>query len=160
MRVQDYSPPKLTLGIVGVVAIIIPVLVGYFLISGLGTSSAYTSDFAGGTSTTSVVTSTGPVSTVAISIPNGAGTQAGAPGFGPDVITVVIGVNNTVTWTNNDIAPHTVTANNQTAGVAVFDSSNLAVGASFTFTFTTPGIYLYHCNYHSWMIGTVKVVQG
>ncbi len=73
-------------------------------------------------------------------------------------------MNNTVTWTNDDTTgpgvPHTVTALNTTAGAPAFDSGNLVAGASFTYTFTVPGTYQYHCDYHSWMTGTVTVVAG
>lgn len=75
--------------------------------------------------------------------------------YSPPGITVVIGVNNTVTWTNNDIAPHTVTADGGS-----FNSGNLNPGQSFTHVFTTPGTYAYHCEYHSWMHGTVIVKSG
>ena len=43
-------------------------------------------------------------------IPQGAEANTAVPGYSPATITVVIGVNNTVQWTNNDVAPHTVTA--------------------------------------------------
>ena len=158
MRVQDYAPPKLTLGVVGLVAIIIPILLGYFLVSGLGTNTAYT--FPGG-ATSSTTTTSSASGVTAISIPSGAGSPSGAPGYAPDVVTVVIGVNSTVTWTNDDTAgagtPHTVTSLNTTAGVAAFDSGNMNAGQTFTYNFTTPGTYLYHCDYHSWMTGTVVV---
>jgi len=110
---------------------------------------------------TVVVKAGGPsITTVKVSIPSGAANPAGAPGFSPDTITLVIGVNNSVTWTNDDNAAHTVTAVNTTAGAAVFDSGNLAAGASYTYAFTAPGTYLYKCNYHNWMTGTVVVKPG
>jgi len=78
-------------------------------------------------------------------------------GYTPDVVTVVIGTNNTVYWTNNDAAPHTVTSD--TAGL--FDSGNsgplTSQGGTYQFTFTTPGTYAYHCSFHPWMQGTVVV---
>jgi len=86
-------------------------------------------------------------------IPNGAAANTNSPGYTPNIITVVIGMNSTVTWVNKDIAPHTVTATNK-----AFDSGNLNPGASFTFTFTLPGTYTYYCSYHSWMKGEVIVV--
>ena len=89
---------------------------------------------------------------VKVSIPNGTSTNTASPGYSPATITVVIGVNNTVTWTNNDLSVHTVTANDKS-----FSSGDMAPGVSFSFTFTTPGIYSYHCVYHSWMSGTVVV---
>jgi plastocyanin len=74
-------------------------------------------------------------------------------GFGPDVVTVVIGKNNTVYWVNDDVADHTATSD--TAGI--FDSGVLSPGGSYQFTFTTPGTYSYHCSLHPWMQGTVIV---
>jgi len=65
-----------------------------------------------------------------------------------------------VTWTNNDNAAHTVTADNTTGGAAVFDSGNLPAGQAFTYNFTTPGTYTYHCVYHAWMQGTIIVKSG
>lgn len=72
--------------------------------------------------------------------------------FSPIEVTVVIGVNNTVTWVNNDNAAHTVTSRDGS-----FGSGNMGSGSSYTYTFTTPGTYRYYCAYHSWMIGTVVV---
>jgi plastocyanin len=158
MRVQDYAPPKLTLGIVGVVAVIIPILVGYFLVTGLGSNVSYT--FPGGATSTTATTSTGAGSAVVISLPSGSGSPSGAPGFAPDKVTVVIGVNSTVTWTNNDNAAHTVTSTNLTSGTPSFDSGNMAAGQSFTYNFTQPGTYGYKCNYHAWMTGSVVVKKG
>ena len=74
------------------------------------------------------------------------------PGYSPAVIHVVIGVNNTVTWTNNDDTVHTITANDNS-----FNSNNLDPGQIFVHTFTAPGTYNYHCNYLVWMNGTVIV---
>ncbi len=159
MRTQDYAPPKLTLGIVGVIAIVIPILLGYFLVSGLATNSAYSCAFSCATSTTT--SSTGPAAVTAISIPAGAGSPNGAPGYAPDSVTVVIGVNNTVTWTNNDGSTHhTVTSSSVPTGASTFNSGDMAGGATFTYNFTTPGTYQYLCSYHSWMTGTIVVVGG
>ena len=104
--------------------------------------------------TTTSSTSTGlppPGHYVNVSIVPGASSQ-GNLGFGPDVVTLVIGVNNTVVWTNNDQAPHTVTAKDNS-----FNSGNMNPGDVFTFTFNVPGTYKYGCDYHSWMAGTVIV---
>jgi plastocyanin len=91
-----------------------------------------------------------------VDILQGSGANASLPQtYSPDPVTVVIGVNNTVTWVNNDTAPHTVTANDGS-----FDSGNIAPTGTFTFTFTTPGTYHYHCIYHPWMVATVIVKAG
>lgn len=73
----------------------------------------------------------------------------------PNSITVVIGLNNTVTWTNNDYVVHTVTSNDNS-----FKSLNLASGSTFTYTFTTAGTFGYHCSIHTYMMGTVTVKNG
>lgn len=103
-------------------------------------------------STSSTTASCSVVKCVNITIPLGAGTPQGAPGYSPDVVTVVIGVNNTIVWLNNDTAIHTVTANN-----SIFNSGNMNPGDMFIYTFTTPGTYSYRCIYHSWMVGKVIV---
>jgi len=95
---------------------------------------------------------------VSISIPNGAGAgPSGAPGFSPANVTVILGINNTVVWTNNDSAAHTVTSASTPAGVKAFDSGIFAPDATFTETFTVPGTYEYYCTLHPWMAGIVVV---
>jgi plastocyanin len=84
-------------------------------------------------------------------VPN-AGITTTSPGYSPQVIHVVIGVNNTVTWTNNDSTVHSITANDQS-----FDSGPLNAGQIYVHQFTTPGTYQYHCIYHAWMNATVIV---
>ena len=104
-------------------------------------------------------------STVVVKIPVGAGAGASAaPGFSPENVTVVIGVNNTVMWTNNDTnnggTDHTVTSSSIPSGAAPFDSGTMKEGATFVQTFTTPGTYEYHCSIHSWMKGSVVVLPA
>lgn len=77
---------------------------------------------------------------------------SGKLSYTPGTITVVIGVNNTVVWVNQDTTKHTVTANGGS-----FNSGDILTGQSWSYTFTTPGTYTYHCLYHSWMTGTVVV---
>ena len=106
-----------------------------------------------------------PVIPVVVNIPAGAGAgPSAAPGYLPENVTVVIGVNNTVEWTNNDTAnggtDHTVTSLSVPSGAAPFDSGIMKEGANFTQTFTTPGTYEYHCSIHSWMTGSVVVLAS
>jgi plastocyanin len=97
-------------------------------------------------------------STVTVIIPNGAGSEASsAPGYVPDTVTVVIGVNNTVTWKSFDQYAHTVTSLSVPPGAQGFNSETLPPGKNFTVTFTVPGTYDYYCTLHSWMSGTVIV---
>lgn len=75
--------------------------------------------------------------------------------FGPGTLTVKAGT--TVTWRNNEDAPHTVTADDGS-----FGSNTLGQGDTFSFTFDTPGTYDYYCQFHggaghAGMSGTIIV---
>jgi len=75
-------------------------------------------------------------------------------GFEPAMINVVIGVNNTVTWKNEDTTWHTAHSN-----VPEFYSNLIAPGGNYTHTFQSPGIFPYHCDPHPWMTGRIIVRQ-
>ena len=60
----------------------------------------------------------------------------------------------TVTWTNQDSAPHSITFKN-----GMKDSGLLSQGQSFSYTFNTPGTYQYYCTVHPYMVATVTVVS-
>jgi plastocyanin len=70
--------------------------------------------------------------------------------FAPPELTVAAGT--TVTWTNEDWAPHTATAEDGS-----FDSGRLDQGDSFEHTFDEPGTFAYHCSFHPGMVGSVVV---
>jgi plastocyanin len=74
--------------------------------------------------------------------------------FDPPALTVPEGT--TVTWKNEDTAPHTVTSE----GSGPLDSPNLQKGDSWSFTFTKPGTYPYYCAVHPDMKGTVTVTAA
>jgi plastocyanin len=73
--------------------------------------------------------------------------------YSPQNITVVVGVNSTVTWVSRSIAYDTVTARDGT-----FGSGTIPPGGKYSFTFETPGTYQYYCVYHPWMTGSVRVL--
>ena len=80
--------------------------------------------------------------------------------FSPNPIQVSVG--NTVTWTNNDSQPHTVTSGSNGQPDNKFNSSPnfnplLNQGQTFSFTFTEAGEYPYYCMLHPNMVGTVNV---
>jgi plastocyanin len=75
--------------------------------------------------------------------------------FQPRQITVKVGT--TVTWTNEDPTSHTVTSGTRGNPSGLFDSGDVAPGATFSFTFTQPGTYDYYCKIHSGMDGVVVV---
>ena len=70
--------------------------------------------------------------------------------FQPDVLKVKVGTK--VTWTNDDTVAHTVTGDTNS-----FASGELRPGSSFSFTFTRPGTYAYHCSIHPSMHGSVVI---
>jgi plastocyanin len=73
-------------------------------------------------------------------------------GFAFDPATVTIQVGDSVTWTNDDSAPHTATAEDGS-----FDTGQLATGDSETVTFDTAGTFDYICSIHPQMTGSVVV---
>jgi plastocyanin len=80
--------------------------------------------------------------------------------YQPNPIQVSVG--NTVTWTNNDSQPHTVTSGSNGQPDNKFNSSPnfsplLNPGQTFSFTFTQAGDYPYFCMLHPNMVGTVTV---
>ena len=70
--------------------------------------------------------------------------------FNPASMTVSAGT--TVKWTDKETITHTVTSD-----TGLFNSGDLTNGQTFSFNFTTPGTYAYHCNHHSTMHGTITV---
>jgi plastocyanin len=80
--------------------------------------------------------------------------------FQPNPIQVSTGA--TVTWTNDDSQPHTVTSGSNGQPDNRFNSSPnfnplMAPGQTFSFTFTQAGDYPYFCMLHPNMVGTVSV---
>lgn len=63
----------------------------------------------------------------------------------------------TVTWTNQDAILHTVTAGTATHPETTFNAKMNGAGSTFSFTFTKPGTYPYHCRIHLVMQGVVHV---
>ena len=74
--------------------------------------------------------------------------------FNPGAITVAKGT--TVTWTNEDSAPHTVTTTNAPVD---FDSGRMSKGDTFSQTFDAAGTYEYYCSIHPNMKGKVIVTE-
>jgi len=71
---------------------------------------------------------------------------------------VSVSVGETVTWSNDDTAAHTVTSGLPVEGPdGNFDSSLFMAGTTFDHTFDEAGEYDYFCMVHPWMIGKVSV---
>jgi plastocyanin len=87
--------------------------------------------------------------------------------FLPAAVTIAVG--DTVNWTNPAVVLHSVTFDPAKAtkpgnvvlpaGVAPFDSGDMAQDATFSHTFTVKGTYKYICTMHEamGMVGTVTV---
>jgi len=85
-------------------------------------------------------TATPQIVTTAVSIENFA--------FVPNVLNVKVG--DTVTWTNNDSAAHTILVDSVT-------SNSFAQGGTYTYTFNKAGTFSYSCSIHPSMTGTIVV---
>jgi len=70
--------------------------------------------------------------------------------FSPATITINKG--ETVTWKNNDSAPHQVVADDSS-----FELSKMSTGGTSQHTFDMAGTYSYHCSIHPDMKGVVIV---
>jgi plastocyanin len=95
-----------------------------------------------------------PAGTTLVVMVNGAFVNQSL-GFAPQAITVVIGVNNTVMFYNDDAAVHTATALDSS-----FDTHDVLPGQSVTLVLNQTGSFSYHCIYHLYMVGTITVVAA
>jgi plastocyanin len=127
--------------------------------------------FTSGSGPTSVqtvtVTSTTPgfktglfFNTTLIVIPKGIAKNQ-SENYVPANVKVVMGVNNSVTWINQDnLSQHTVVTTVVPSGGSQVD---LILGTNETYTvkLTVPGVYHYYCMWHpDWMKGTITVLRG
>lgn len=88
----------------------------------------------------------------------GAVTDQSYSQFYPNVVTVVMGVNNTVTFPNQDTtAAHTVASYSVPPGASAFSSGVLKLGATYSVTFGVRGTYYYDCTECPWMTGVIVV---
>lgn len=70
--------------------------------------------------------------------------------FDPETVTVDAGTK--LTWTNDDEAPHTATADDGS-----FDTGTLKLDDTGAVALDQPGTYTYYCRFHPFMKGTVEV---
>ena len=84
-----------------------------------------------------------------------AGSTVEIKNFAFSPVTITISKGQTVTWTNMDSAPHTVTS---TSGI--FDSGSIGNGQTFSYTFNNAGTFEYSCTIHpSMQHGKVIVTE-
>jgi len=119
-----------------------------------GSNNVSVVDVAGG-NTTMVDVGKAPRKIVVQQTPgqvSGTGANVSIAGFafGPQAISVKAG--GSVTWSNDDGSPHTVTFKDGSAG-----AKSLSPGEKFTRAFDRAGTYEYFCSFHPYMTGRVVV---
>jgi len=75
--------------------------------------------------------------------------------FKPRTLTIKKGT--TVTWTNQDLVTHTVTADADSA--LNFSSPSLSRGDTYQLTFNSLGTFNYHCSPHPQMKAQIIVIE-
>lgn len=74
--------------------------------------------------------------------------------YSPNPMQVTVGTS--VTWANGTVAPHTATSDS-----GAWNTGTIAAGGtSAAITFNTAGTFTYHCNFHSFMHGTIVVTAA
>jgi plastocyanin len=134
------------------------------------TRSIRLSFVAGLVATTALVVA-GCASGAATSAPASGGTESAAAG-GPctpstEIGTVAVDISGfafpaeveaeageTISWTNNDAAQHTVTLDDGSCTTPQFSTD-----ATGSLTFTQAGTYAYHCNVHPNMTGRIVIAE-
>lgn len=95
-------------------------------------------------------TATSPANATTVKIIGASGNYS----FQPASVTIKAG--STVMWVNNSNVPHTSTSDSGSA--VAWDSSVISSGGgSYSFTFSKPGTYAYHCSFHPFMHGVIVV---
>ena len=73
----------------------------------------------------------------------------------PEIITVVLGTNNTVTWINHDDVAHTLSSNYENN---LWWTELIKPGESSSVTFNSTGVFSYHGTPSPWISGAVIVL--
>ena len=94
--------------------------------------------------TTTTTTQPAPTQTPVITTPAPVSVDIRDSTFVPG--TVGISKGTTVTWTNDDGFPHTVTSS------GAFDSGNIGPGKTYSYTFNQAGTFEYSCTNHPSML--------
>jgi plastocyanin len=73
--------------------------------------------------------------------------------YSPVSVTVRVGTK--IVVTNKDQTAHTLTAKS-----GAFDTGTIQPGKTMSFTVKKVGVYPYYCQFHAFMLGTLKVVAS
>jgi plastocyanin len=149
----------LSLSVASSIAISAPYYASAQGVTGQGGGNATNATMTGPGNATNATGATGANAGTSVSIVSGSSSLADTA-YQPNPIQVSVG--NTVTWTNDDSQPHTVTSGSNGQPDNKFNSSPnfnplMAPGQTFSFTFTQAGDYPYFCMLHPNMVGTVSV---
>ena len=132
---------------------LIPIVALLALLAGVLAASACGGDSDNKSTPVPVATSPAgtPKSTSAATAPAAEGASVVMKNFAFDPKTVTLKVGQTVTWTNQDSATHTV------EGDGGIHSDDLSKGKSYSKTFDSEGTFNYVCSIHPSMKGQVIV---
>jgi plastocyanin len=114
-------------------------------------------NMSGNTTTMGGNQSASPSSVSEVIIAAGSSTPSNAKFYEPPTLTISKGTG--VIWKNADSTLHTVTSGTAEGGESgtVFDSSYMAAGKTFQWTFSDAGTFDYYCTLHPYMKGQVVV---
>ena len=112
-----------------------------------------------------------PHSKAVVRILEGASLQSSPKFLEPQNATVILGINNTVLWMNEDNVPQAITSDSDYKDPVSgkFDTRERPEAAggpfimprqTYEFTFTQPGRYGYHGEPHPWLQGTIIVLDA
>ena len=149
----------LSLSVASSIAISAPYYASAQGVTGQGGGNATNATMTGSGNATNATGATGANAGTSVSIVSGSSSLSDTA-YQPNPIQVSVG--NTVTWTNDDSQPHTVTSGGNGQPDNKFNSSPnfnplMAPGQTSSFTFTQAGDYPYFCMLHPNMVGTVSV---
>ncbi len=94
-------------------------------------------------------------------IPPGSEDQTSHNTYSPDMVTVVLGINNTIRWINQADTADTIVPDMPLIqnGKSFGSDGVIKPEQSYQFTFTEPGTFAYHTDPHPWMKGSVTVLS-
>lgn len=133
--------------------LIFGLLVGAILITGCVSTTPAPTPIMTATPTAAVTETATATATPATTAPSTNMASVNIQNFNFVPVTVSVTKGTTVTWTNGDTVPHTVTS-----VTGAFDSGSISPGATWSYSFNQTGSFEYKCSIHVNMPhGTVTV---
>ena len=103
-----------------------------------------------------------PTSETTIKMIPGSALEEQQDNFLPKLVNIQLGIDNHLTWINDDDVAHTVTPDHRADDSYSGEFGSLGVimpGESYEFLFTEAHEVPYHCQPHPWMTGTIIVTK-